>query len=57
MENAGEDNVVYGTDQPMRDPRPQMGWVAWADLSQGVREKVLGGNFKRVLDRARLPGR
>ena len=57
VENAGEDNVVYGTDQPMRDPRPQMGWVAWADLSQGVREKVLGGNFKRVLDRARLPGR
>ena len=57
VEAAGEDNVVYGSDQPMRDPRPQMGWVAWADLSPQIKGKVLGGNFQRVLDRAMLPGR
>lgn len=57
VERAGEDNVVYGTDQPMRDPRPQMGWVAWADLPVGAKEKVLGLNFQRVLDRALTPSR
>ena len=57
VERAGEDNVVYGTDQPMRDPRPQMGWVAWADLPVEAKEKVLGLNFQRVLGRARPPSR
>ena len=54
-EAAGEDRVVFGSDQPMRDPRPQLGWVVWADLPAEVRAKILGGNFQRVLDRVRRP--
>ena len=53
---AGENRVVFGTDQPFRDPRQQLGWVVWADLPLGTRRKVLGGNFQRILDRVRLPG-
>ena len=53
VEAAGEDRVVFGSDQPMRDPRPQLGWVVWADLPAEVRAKVLGGNFQSILDRVR----
>ena len=55
VEATDEDHVIFGTDQPMRDPRQQLGWVVWADLAHGVREKVLGGNFRRILDRVRRP--
>jgi predicted TIM-barrel fold metal-dependent hydrolase len=37
---------------PMRDPRQQLGWVLWADLSPESKEKILGANFKRIIDRA-----
>ena len=53
VEAAGEDRVVFGSDQPMRDPRQQLGWVVWADLPAATRAKVLGGNFQRILDRVR----
>ena len=55
VENAGENNVVYGTDQPMRDPRPQMGWVAWSELSLGIKEKIFATNFQNILDKNLLP--
>jgi len=48
-----EDNVLFGTDAPMRDPRQQLGWVVWADLPVAVRQKMLAGNFQRILDRAK----
>ena len=47
-----EDHVIFGTDAPMRDPRPQLGWVLWADLPVETRMKVLAANFERILDRA-----
>ena len=56
VEATGEDRVVFGSDQSMRDPRQQLGWVVWADLPVETRHKVLGGNFQRILDRVRLPG-
>jgi hypothetical protein len=40
----------------MRDPRPQLGWVAWADLPAASKQKILGGNFARILQRARPRG-
>ena len=56
VEATGEDRVVFGSDQSMRDPRQQLGWGVWADLPVETRHKVLGGNFQRILDRVRLPG-
>ena len=52
--HAGADRVLFGSDAPMRDPRPQLGWVVWADLPVDTRRKILAGNFQRILDRARI---
>jgi predicted TIM-barrel fold metal-dependent hydrolase len=50
-----DEHVLFGTDAPMRDPRQQLGWVLWADLPSASKEKVLGANFKRIIDRAIRP--
>lgn len=47
------DKVLYGSDLPMRDPRPQLGWVVYSRLSPEAKQKVLGQNMKRLLDRHR----
>ena len=50
-----DEHVLFGSDAPMRDPRQQLGWVLWADLSPQSKAKILGGNFQRILDRAIAP--
>lgn len=50
-----DEHVLFGTDAPMRDPRQQLGWVVWADLPLASKRKVLGENFRRIIQRARLP--
>lgn len=42
------DRTLYGTDAPMRDPRPQLGWVAYADVSEEDKAKILGGNMRKI---------
>jgi len=49
VRELGANRVVLGTDTPMRDPRPQLGWVVHADISRAAKAKVLGGNFARIL--------
>lgn len=51
---VGADRILFGTDAPMRDPRPQLGWCVYTRLDQEDKARVLGGNFARVLDRRRL---
>ena len=43
--------TLYGTDAPMRDPRPQLGWVAFADIPMAEKRLILGGNMQRILKR------
>lgn len=43
--------TLYGTDAPMRDPRPQLGWVAFANISVEDKKLILGGNMYRVAQR------
>ena len=43
--------TLYGTDAPMRDPRPQLGWVAFANISTEDKKLILGGNMRRIADR------
>ncbi|NMB98489.1 MAG: amidohydrolase family protein, partial [Clostridiaceae bacterium] len=45
------DKVLYGTDAPMRDPRPQLGWDAYADISIEDKKKILGETMQRILER------
>ncbi|MBP1993236.1 amidohydrolase family protein [Paenibacillus eucommiae] len=51
VREAGVHKVFFGTDSPMRDPRPQFGWLAYADLSIDDKKAVFGGNMKRLWDR------
>ena len=48
-DEVGDDRILYGTDSPMRDPRPQFGWVAWSRLPEASRRNILGRNFERLL--------
>jgi len=48
---VGDDRILFGTDAPMRDMRPQFGWVIWSDLPAESRRRVLGENFRRLLGR------
>ena len=49
VSEVGDNRILFGTDAPMRDPRPQFGWVVWADVTVASRKKILGGNFLRLL--------
>ncbi|NUP98483.1 MAG: amidohydrolase family protein [Armatimonadetes bacterium] len=55
-EAIGVERVLYGTDAPMRDPRPQLGWVVFTRLPEADKRKILGENFQRILLDGRLPG-
>ena len=57
VEQGIEDNVLFGTDAPMRDPRQQLGWVIWANVPVETRLKILHGNFQRILDRGKIASR
>ncbi len=43
--------TLYGTDAPMRDPRPQLGWVAFANISVEDKKKILGENMRCIAER------
>ena len=45
------DKTLYGSDAPLRDPRPQLGWVTAANISREDKEKILGGNMQKILDK------
>lgn len=46
---AGADHVVYGSDQPLMDPRPQIGKIITADLPDEAKRLILGDNARRLL--------
>ena len=52
----GPQRVFFGTDAPMRDPRPQLGWVVFTRLPERAKRMILGENFMRILARGKLPG-
>jgi predicted TIM-barrel fold metal-dependent hydrolase len=56
VQRLGAAKVLFGTDAPMRDPRPQLGWVVHAALSREDKAAVLGGNCARLLARPRNRG-
>lgn len=43
--------TLYGTDAPMRDPRPQLGWLAHAKISVEDKRLILGENMRRIAAR------
>lgn len=59
VEEAGADRILYGSDLPMRDPRPQLGWVVFSDLSLEIKKKILTQNAINVIEPCwnRLPAK
>jgi predicted TIM-barrel fold metal-dependent hydrolase len=54
VKEIGADRVLYGSDAPMRDPYPQFGWVAYANLRETEKKNILGKNMERILAQCRL---
>lgn len=49
VSQVGAERVLYGTDSPMRDPRPQAAWLTWTRLSEAQKRLIFGENFARIL--------
>jgi predicted TIM-barrel fold metal-dependent hydrolase len=54
VEQIGADRVLFGTDQPMRDPIPQFGWMAYSHCTVAEKKKMFGLNMQRILKRVKL---
>jgi predicted TIM-barrel fold metal-dependent hydrolase len=53
VKKLGAKRVLFGTDAPMRDPRPQLGWAVHAAITREDKVEVLGGAFAGILKRCR----
>jgi predicted TIM-barrel fold metal-dependent hydrolase len=51
--HVGADRVLFGTDQPMRDPIPQFGWMAYSHCTPAEKKKMFGLNMQRIIRRVR----
>ncbi len=54
VKEVGADRVLFGTDQPMRDPIPQFGWLVYSRLTDEERIKILGLNMQKIINRCTL---
>ena len=46
---AGAARVLFGSDIPLMDPRPQLGKILTADISHDDKRQILGDNARRLL--------
>jgi predicted TIM-barrel fold metal-dependent hydrolase len=44
---------LFGTDQPMRDPIPQFGWVAYSHCTLAQKRRIFGENMRKIQRRVR----
>ncbi len=49
VDGAGADRVLYGSDMPLMDARPQIGRIATADMDDESKRRVLGLNAVDLL--------
>lgn len=52
VSRLGAHRVLFGTDAPMRDPRPQAAWLTFTRLPEHDKRRIFGGNFQGILRRA-----
>ena len=53
VKHVGAERVLFGTDQPMRDPIPQFGWMAYAHCTPAEKRKMFGLNMRKITQRVR----
>ena len=51
---AGEDGVIFGTDQINLDPKYELGRVAFAPIEDRVKEKIFAKNFLKLMTDSEL---
>jgi len=49
VREVGSERVMFGTDNPFIDPRPNIGRVALAEISHDDRVNIFGGNAQRLI--------
>jgi predicted TIM-barrel fold metal-dependent hydrolase len=49
VEKGGKDRVLFGSDVPLMDPRPHIGKIITARISDEAKRLALGGNAERLL--------
>ena len=49
VEKGGADRVLFGSDTPLMDPRPQLGKIITADIGDAAKRLAIGQNAKRLL--------
>lgn len=49
VNEAGADRVLFGSDMPLMDPRPQLGKIITAQISDATKRLILGENARRLL--------
>jgi predicted TIM-barrel fold metal-dependent hydrolase len=50
VKEVGSERVLFATDNPFIDPRPQIGRVGLAQISHQDRINIFSGNARRFLD-------
>ena len=50
VSEIGSERVIFGTDNPYLDPRPQIGRVGLADISHFDRVNIFSANAHRMID-------
>ena len=54
VKEVGAERVLFGTDQPMRDPIPQFGWVVYSRLTDEQKKLILGQNMQKIIDSCKI---
>lgn len=49
VNEVGAERVLFGTDNPFLDPRPQVGRVGLADISEEAKKNIFGSNARRLV--------
>ena len=49
VDGVGAERVLFGSDTPLMDPRPQMGKIITAAIDDGAKRLILGENAKKLL--------
>ncbi len=53
VKHVGAERVLFGTDQPMRDPLPQFGWMAYSHCTPAEKRLMFGLNMQKITKRVR----
>lgn len=54
VNEVDSNKIIFGTDQPMRDPRPQLGWVIYSRIPVQDKIKILGFNMEKIIKNCSL---